>query len=74
MSVDQKMQILGTGWVEITPGWDEKLPPYMWQPVGVENGQFRGHIGEMETSIALTVVIVIVVFLAVYAITAMRGH
>jgi len=39
----------------------------LWRASGVENSAFGVHIGRMEKSIALSVVVAIIVFAATYA-------
>jgi hypothetical protein len=45
----------------------------LWQPEGLENRRLAGHIRGMETTIALSAIAVILIFVAVYAISAWKN-
>jgi NO-binding membrane sensor protein with MHYT domain len=46
----------------------------LWQTSGLENGQCAGHIRWMEKTIALSVVVAIIAFVAIYLLFSLRGR
>jgi hypothetical protein len=46
----------------------------LWQTSGLENGLAGAHIRRMEKTIALTVVVAVIAFVAIYSLVALRGR